>query len=77
MRITDYINTFSGVSLGGVIGGNLYDTYEGAQTFKLFSYGSLVMCILLVIYIKFIKSNEDKGDGSTDMQLKQTTLSSK
>jgi len=49
---------FPGISFGGVVGGFLYQTYGGKRTFKLFSYGSLIMGILHVIFIKFtIKSN--------------------
>lgn len=51
---------FSGVSLGGLLGGFLYDRYGGVQTFQLFSYGSLSTCILHLIYTKYAsnKSNQ-------------------
>jgi len=54
--------SFSGTSIGGLVGGFLYQTYGGKQTFKLFSYGSLMMGILHVIFIKLnSKSNNTKA----------------
>jgi len=44
--------SFPGTSIGGLVGGFLYQTYGGKQTFKLFAYGSLMMGILHVIFIK-------------------------
>lgn len=51
-----------GTSIGGLVGGFLYQTYGGKQTFKLFSYGSLIMGILHVI---FIKLNNKSINGKT------------
>lgn len=51
---------FPGTSLGGFLGGFLYENYGGACTFKLFSYGSFVMFILHASFTKFSKSNENE-----------------
>ncbi|XP_050548931.1 uncharacterized protein LOC126910415 isoform X3 [Daktulosphaira vitifoliae] len=39
-----------GASLGGLLGGYLYEIYGGSNTFRLFSYGSLSLGILHVLY---------------------------
>lgn len=44
--------------MGGFMGGYFYESYGGAWTFKLFSYGSLLMCIIHVILTKFSKFNK-------------------
>ncbi|CAI6371698.1 unnamed protein product [Macrosiphum euphorbiae] len=41
-----------GTSIGGLVGGFMYQTYGGERTFELFAYGSLIMGILHVIFIK-------------------------
>lgn len=47
-----------GVSLGSLIGGCLYDKYGGAQTFRLFAYGSALMCAIHLLCQKVLKSNK-------------------
>lgn len=68
--------TVSGISIGGVIGGLLYEKYQGAKTFRIFSYGSLSLFVLLIIFIKFFKSddnNEGNAASSKDQQLNSST----
>jgi len=52
---------FSGVSLGGVIGGYFYEKFGGVSTFKIFSSGSLLMGILHVLFIVFSKKNINRA----------------
>lgn len=46
-----------GVSLGSLIGGSLYDKYGGPQTFRLFAYGSALMCVIHLLCQKVLKAN--------------------
>lgn len=50
-----------GVSLGSLIGGCLYDKYGGAQTFRLFAYGSALMCAIHLLCQKLLKANRKLG----------------
>lgn len=57
-----------GVSLGSLIGGVLMDKYRGALTFRIFSIGSFVCCILHFI-IQYVmekrSSSKDQGNNIT------------
>lgn len=46
-----------GLSLGGVLASHIYDFYGGVWLFKLFTYGSALMCVLQIIYNLLTKSN--------------------
>ncbi|KAL5233970.1 hypothetical protein ACI65C_001380 [Semiaphis heraclei] len=46
-----------GVSLGSLIGGCLYDKYGGAETFRLFAYGSALLCAIHLLCQKVLKAN--------------------
>jgi len=47
-----------GVSLGSIIGGSLYDSIGGAETFRLFAYGSALMCAIHLLCQNLLKSNK-------------------
>ncbi|XP_060834255.1 major facilitator superfamily domain-containing protein 6-A-like isoform X1 [Rhopalosiphum padi] len=47
-----------GLSFGGVLASHIYDFYGGVWLFRLFTYGSAVMCVLQIIYNLLTKSNE-------------------
>lgn len=46
-----------GISVGSLLGGYLYNVYGGAQTFRLFSYGSALMCAIHLLCQNILKSN--------------------
>lgn len=46
-----------GVSLGSIIGGSLYYTLGGSKTFRLFGYGSALMCVIHLLCQNLLKSN--------------------
>lgn len=58
---------FPGISLGGLLGGILYEKCGGAWTFQLFSYGSSTVCVLHVVFHKFFKSNEHTTSLDTNL----------
>lgn len=47
----------TGVSLGSLLGGYLYNAFGGAQTFRLFAYGSGLMCVIHLLCQNILKSN--------------------
>ncbi|XP_008183665.1 major facilitator superfamily domain-containing protein 6-A isoform X1 [Acyrthosiphon pisum] len=51
-----------GLSLGGVLASHIYDFYGGVWLFRLFSYGSAVMCVLQITYNLLTRSNEKTID---------------
>jgi len=51
------VNFFTGVSLGSLLGGYLINVFGGAQTFRLFAYGSGLMCVAHLLFQNVLKSN--------------------
>lgn len=45
------------MALGSLLGGYLYSIVGGAATFRLFAYGSALMCVIHLLCQNLIKSN--------------------
>lgn len=43
--------------MGSLLGGYLYSKCGGAQTFRLFAYGSALMCAIHLLCQNILKSN--------------------
>lgn len=58
-----------GTSLGSFIGGRLYETYGGANTFRWFGFGSLICCVAHVLLQCLIKDKVRRAEMSKGKQI--------
>lgn len=53
----NYTISIIGVSFGSLLGGYLYNEFGGASTFRLFAYGSALLCAIHLLCQNILKSN--------------------